>query len=54
MDFDYIFASTTDIVQDALSALVTNYVLVIGGIILLSFGFYFLWKIVRKGKKAVH
>jgi len=53
-DVTTMFASTTAIFTTALTALVTNYLVVVASIIGVSLAFYFLWKIVAKGKRAVH
>jgi len=50
---DTVFASTTAIFTTSLTTLVTNYLAVVGGIIGVSLAFYFLWKIVAKGRRAV-
>jgi len=48
-----VFASSTSIFTAALGNLVTNYLVAITVLVGVSFGFFFLWMIIRKAKGAV-
>lgn len=48
-----VYSSSTDIITQNLQILATNFLSVLAIIIGISFGFYFLWKLIRKAKNSV-
>lgn len=48
-----VFASSTDIVLDALTSLTSNYLGFLAVSTLVLFGFIFFWKVVYRGKGVV-
>jgi len=53
MTGDEIFASSTEIVLAAVGTLSTNVLTSIGVLLLIAFGFLFLFWLIRKGRSAV-
>jgi hypothetical protein len=48
-----VFASSSDLMISALGDLVSNYLVALAVIVPAGFGFFFLWKIINKARKAV-